>query len=291
MKMNPIYKKFAANILSRLNYTPINDSWINGVTHITLSKEDAKWIKSYNRVTKIESTLSQLTLMDLKLSIEKNRRVLEIRNKSDYVYRTTLKKDFHWKDEDIIRLYPKASLYRINKYYSSLPRTELYRLNLIHKFEQEDEQLRTRIQKYKTEEWKANVEKRKAAAQKALETRARNYEERLEKLNDEILNLEIGVEEYDDMDELIRDACSNYNDYSYERRRYDSYAPYVPFNSAKDDEFYKRITLNYLRHCCTNYDDLLDYYLSQVKEEDEFGITLLLKHSVNSSIRSVYDWL
>ena len=233
--MNKKYVVFCKQLLQRLNYTPICDDWIKNVKHITLSKEEAKWIKAYHRVSKIARVLSKMTEMDIELSIEANRRVLTLRNESRYIYRTTLKKVCHWTDEDIKRLYPTASRYCRNKHYSSGPYVELYRLSLVEKYEEEDKELKERLKKYQSKEWIEQAEKRSLAAKKAVETRAKNQEEKLDNIRDEIYNLEIEVDEYDDMDELVADACHNYNSIACECGRYESCAPVVPFSVAKED--------------------------------------------------------
>lgn len=67
--MNKQYKEFVMKLLTKQDKKPIDDSWIKSVTHITLSKDDADWIKSHKRLSKIETTFQNNTEMQLHLSI------------------------------------------------------------------------------------------------------------------------------------------------------------------------------------------------------------------------------
>lgn len=278
-------------LLTKLNYKPIDDSWIKSVTHITLSKEDSKWIKSYKRISKIETTFQNITEMQLHLSIKPNGRILRIENGSQYIYKTTLIKEYHWRESDIARLYPKASLYIRNKYYSSGPEAELYRLSLVKKFEKVDKELSTRLQKYRSKEWVAKKESRSIAAKKANITRKSNLEKKVNDICDEIRKLDIEIVDYDNMDALIEDACRHYNELQFKRRRYDTFALIYPFEEVKTNEFYQRITLNYLRHCCTDYEYLLEDYIVRVTKEYQDDICDELCYVVNKKIKETYSWI
>ena len=54
-------QEFANNLLSKVHYIPDNDDWIKGATSTVLSKEEAIWIKSNNRLHRIESIIRRIT--------------------------------------------------------------------------------------------------------------------------------------------------------------------------------------------------------------------------------------
>lgn len=290
-KMNKQYKEFAKKLLTLLNYKQINDSWIRNTTQITLSRDESDWLKTYNRLPKIETALQKLTDMRLHLSIKPKGTVLRFVNGSQYIYKTTLIKERHWKESDIARLYPEASLYVRNKYYSSGPKAELYRLSLVEKLEKVDKDLSARLQKYQSEEWGAKKESRSIAAKKADKTRKSNLEKKVDDICDEIRELDIEIYDYDNLDALIEDACRHYNELQFERRKCDTFAAIYPFEKVKTNEFYQRITMNYLRHCCTDYENLLEYYFEMVTKEYQDEICSELRYVVNRKIREMHPWI
>ena len=139
-------QEFANNLLSKVHYIPNNDDWIKGATSTVLSKEEAIWIKSNNRLHRIESIIRRITDMCLVLSIEPKELKLTIANNSHYYFKKTLM-ERQWTEKDIERLFPTASLWQKGKHYSFKPCDELYRISLVEKYEREDKILRTRLQK------------------------------------------------------------------------------------------------------------------------------------------------
>lgn len=149
--MNKHNQEFANNLLSKVHYTPDNDDWIQGATSTVLSKEETIWIKSNNRLHRIESIIRRITDMCLVLSLEPKELTLTIANNSHYYEKKTLI-ERQWTEKDIERLFPSASLWQKSKHYSFKPcDEELYRISLVEKFERKDKVLRTRLQKYRKE--------------------------------------------------------------------------------------------------------------------------------------------
>lgn len=98
--------------------------------------------------------------------------------------------------------------------------------------------------------------KRREAGIKATEKRRREYLDYLENQ----MPVRVTVLE---MDELIREACDSYNDHqrdkawrAYERGYGDDHQTFEADQNS-DQAFLERITVNYIRHNLTRYDNLL----------------------------------
>jgi hypothetical protein len=88
--------------------------------------------------------------------------------------------------------------------------------------------------------------------------------------------------------ELISKAVSHYNsrqsDFALSRREID-----YRIASVGDDEYFlNRLCVNYLRHCCSNYDSVLARFLGRVGTGEAYTI---VKRRVLLMIGEVYTWL
>lgn len=86
-----------------------------------------------------------------------------------------------------------------------------------------------------------------------------------------------------DRDKVIRQACAHYNALAGERGRYDAAA-----GPDADPAFLERITVNYLRHELTGYEqELADLYGLTGRPE----ASRLIKERVLDAIAAAYPWL
>lgn len=128
--------------------------------------------------------------------------------------------------------------------------------------------------------------KRKEAARKAVETKRK-------KIIDYVNNLEIVIP-FMDNKELDKKARASYDEYHSMRHDWDydiqDYSPFY-FQSAfdsEDEKFIKRITINYLRHQCTDYEEQLNSLFGKVGIQEGHDI---LQKRINDKIREVYPHL
>ena len=135
----------------------------------------------------------------------------------------------------------------------------------------------------RTAEWKAEKEKsvvRKASAQKAVKTKTDKAKEFAQ-----TVEICVPVMEYD---KAVKNACWSYNDfheYLFMERGHD-YTPANPTDS--DPDFLHRITMNYLRHECTSYEDELYKLFGKTGVNEAHDI---LQRRINDEICKVYPQL
>ena len=87
-------------------------------------------------------------------------------------------------------------------------------------------------------------------------------------------------------DDLIQRACNHYNRWN-EWKLFE-YADYNRATPSSNESFLKRITINYLRHHCTHYDDELQKFLKKVGKQEAHDI---LQQRINDAIIQKYEWL
>ena len=134
----------------------------------------------------------------------------------------------------------------------------------------------------------AKVLKRKTAA---LERAERKREELIMYANGVQINIPT-IEK----DELIRRACKSYNRFHRPiQRPWEDYYAFrerrLYWNEASKDsneEFLKRITINYLRHKCTCYDKELEKFFKKVGKHEAHDA---LQERINEAIKQKYEWL
>ena len=97
-------------------------------------------------------------------------------------------------------------------------------------------------------------------------------------------------------EELIRRACNSYNHFhrpiqrpwEYDIDFQERLFSWNPASKDSDEEFLKRITINYLRHKCTCYDKELESFCKKVGKQDAHDV---LQKRINEAIKQKYEWL
>lgn len=151
-----------------------------------------------------------------------------------------------------------------NPHYKSGPPARLYNRS-------EVEQLANSVGK---EKLLAKRAKRSEVARKAAERRAAQLIERAEQLVIEVVSIP--------REQLITQACDNYNSLP-KRERDGNYA-----DQYSDQEFLERITVNYIRHRLTKYEDYLAAIEGEVGVSEAYSI---IRERILDKIADVYPWL
>ena len=113
--------------------------------------------------------------------------------------------------------------------------------------------------------------------------------ERAKKKREELMMYANGVQiEIPDLrkEKLIEKACNHYNWWnSLKKFSFDGCNRATP---SSDESFLKRITMNYLRHKCTCYEDELEKFRFKVGKQEAHDI---LQQRINDAIIQKYEWL
>lgn len=184
----------------------------------------------------------------------------------DIYFTKTQLKERGWTDKLIRDLLGEPDKLKVNYHYLTGPKIQLYEQQRAEKLESDDA-------------WKKaqeNREKRKASAQKAVETKRR-------KLIELINAVEIEVEELS-LEHATELAIQSYNHRQSEIGNYNS----IRASLDSDAAFLCRITRNYIRHELTSYDYYLDELVGQVGKEEAYD---LLRDRVDKEINKVYPSL
>jgi hypothetical protein len=152
-------------------------------------------------------------------------------------------KERGWTDGLIKKFLPRPYKTEENSYYKSGPPQKLYLLSRVEKIEQSPEFL----------EAKEQTMKRQASSQKAVETKREKLEQYLETVVIEVPVL--------DEAELLSAACKEFN----ADGTSDSYA-----SPHSGQAFLDRITVNYLRHQLTRYEEELEAIAGKVGAQDAY---------------------
>ena len=170
-----------------------------------------------------------------------------------------------WSLTLIEKYFPKCSKVKVNPHYKCASPMQLYDISKVKMIES-------------TDDFKADYEKTAKRKEAALE-RGRK---RREKLVMYANGIQICIPTFDKK-RLTKEACEHYNCRNASMGRYDRYASLL-----SDEEFLKRITINYLRHQCTVYENELDKFYGKVGKHDAHDV---LKERINEAIRQKYEWL
>jgi len=158
-------------------------------------------------------------------------------NLAPYFFKSKLKEDRKWTDGLIRDFLGEPDAERPNFHYRTGPLQQLYLKSRVESIEATDEfQLAF-----------AKLEKRRASARTVARRIAK---ERRERALNEARSFDFCVPKLDTA-KLIEEACRHYNDRSFGERLA------TPDSSP---EFLDRISVNYLRHECTAYDEILDMF-------------------------------
>lgn len=182
-----------------------------------------------------------------------------------------LKGERNWTDGAIKKFLGEPDELVKNPHYLSAAAMRLYALERVYATESTPE----------FQEWQQKYLKRKESAknsaQKAVATKKKKTLKKLDRMK-------IKFPEFESDEELIKTACNHYNSLWAFRGEFDKCAS--PHTDS--DEFLRRITLNYLRHACTNYDKLLATMRKQTGINDAIGI---LHKRIKESAIEQHPWL
>jgi hypothetical protein len=167
-----------------------------------------------------------------------------------------------WTDSLIRRFLPEPDRTKPNPRYKSAAPMLLYAEDRVARVEATDA--------FKAEEEK--VARRRRTSELVVASKRARTAEHVEGLTYKVPVIERG--------ELISRACKHFNGRA---RNWDD-----PATADSDPFFLERITVNYLRHRLTNYDDHLDEVAGKVGCDDARSA---IKRKVLAAIREGYPWL
>lgn len=184
----------------------------------------------------------------------------------EYLTKTELAQ--RWSQSLIDKYFPICSEERPNPQYLCGSHMQLYDIAEVRYIESKDD-FKKDLEK---------VYKRKIAAL-----------ERTKKKRKELMMYANGVQiEIPDLEKskLIEKACHHYNWWNSWKEF--SFGGCTRATPSSDESFLKRITLNYLRHQCTCYEDELDKFCMKVGKQEAHDI---LQKRINDAIKQKYEWL
>jgi hypothetical protein len=183
---------------------------------------------------------------------------------TDYITKSTLQ-ERGWTETLIRKFLGGADTTKPNPHYRKAAPTQLYTLVRVEAAE-------------KTAEWqesKRATEQRQESAKKAVETKR-------ERLLDAIMLSKIHIPILPETT-LTHQACDNYN--ALQLSRANIVADARPGDNA---EFLERITVNYLRHCLTSYEEELAEIYGKVGVREAYR---LISNKVYCAIAEAYPHL
>jgi hypothetical protein len=178
--------------------------------------------------------------------------------KEKIYFRSSELKQRGWTDGLIKKFLPKPDETKTNPIVKSAAPMKLYKIKRVERIEKSEKFIKEM----------ENISRRKIAARKAVETKTAKT---IEWAN----SIKINVPSID-KDKLLRKAIYHYNQY------HDTYIGSI------DEDFANRISTNYIRHECTNYDRVLDSLYGMVGRDKAYEI---IKGKVNQVIKEKHNWL
>ena len=174
--------------------------------------------------------------------------------------------------DSIINLLGEPDKYARNPYYRSAPDMKQYKIERVLEFE-------------KTPEFKAAFVICRKLSERATKGAKKGVITKIEKTCDVALStLCIDLPDLS-REELTLIACEHYNQLKQLTVEYDYFKEATP---ASDEGFLKRITGNYLRHMCSEYDDSLDGIRGQVGKDIAYSE---VREKIEEAIREKYPYL
>ena len=180
-------------------------------------------------------------------------------------------KERGWTDTMIKKFLGEPDATRDNPHYKCAAPMKLYETKRVERVER----------RKSCKEYMAASAGRKASAQKGVKTK-------LERALDYARTVGINVPTMD-YDKVVKQACQSYNDWhQYDRNgMYNiDFIPADPLNSDKD--FLQRITINYLRHECSSYEQQLYKLFGKTGVNEAHDI---LQKRINDEIQRIYPEL
>lgn len=184
---------------------------------------------------------------------------------------TRLKGERNWTDGAIHKFLGEPDEFTDNPHYRSAAPMRLYTLERVCATE-----ATPAFQKWQ-QKYLSRKETAQKGAQKAVETKKKELFKKIE-------GMRVKFPKFESEDDLVQTACAHYNMLWGGRGKEDKCAD--PHTANYD--FLRRITLNYLRHSCTNYDTLLVEMQGRVGINDAIG---KLHALIQDAAISKYAWL
>ena len=184
--------------------------------------------------------------------------------------KSRLKVERGWTNKLMKNFLPEPDETKLNPHYKSGPPMLLFKIQTIQEIEQTESFQKA---KHKTE-------KRKRAAQKAVEKKR-------DKLNDYLGTLKIEVPIYSKTN-LVSLACKHYNEIQQQREAEGLATCGLIATPASDPQFLRRICVNYLRHCLTSYEVYLDKISGKVGFAEGYET---IRRIIFDQIAVGYPWL
>jgi hypothetical protein len=193
-----------------------------------------------------------------------------VKEQTPMITKSRLKSERGWTDLLLKLFLPNPDLIKPNPNYKSGPPMQLFNLERIEAVEQTEE--------FKTQQT-ATV-KRKDAAKKGVETK-------LEQLRRYVNTILIKVPALP-RQQLIKQACEHYNDMQAEREAEGRSVSGMVADSNSEPKFIERICVNYLRHCLTKYEQILDDISGRVGFGEGYEE---IRRKIFSKISEKHGWL
>ena len=188
--------------------------------------------------------------------------------KPEYLSKPKLK-ERGWTDGMVRKFLGEPDATRPNPHYKCAAPMGLYDVKRVEKVE-------------RSAKFKAEMEKlagRKQSAQKAVKTK-------MQKAIEYARTVEIHVPTMD-YEKAVKNACLSYNDF-HEYLWMERGHEYTPAAPDSDPDFLRRITMNYLRHECTSYEQQLYELFGKTGVHEAHDI---LQQRINDEICRVYPEL
>lgn len=191
--------------------------------------------------------------------------------REEFITKTILK-ERGWNDFLINKYLKKPDKEVINPHYKCAPPMKLYLLKKVKL-------------KEKNKGFIDYIEKNKIKRENLKNGRLKAKETKTKKLLDYVNGIVIDIPTMQKQN-LYNKAIRHYNNLWNNRGQYDK----IIYQNAEslDDDFLNRITINMLRHECTNYEEELYNIFGRVGINERYN---LLKDKVNNKILEVYPFL
>ena len=177
--------------------------------------------------------------------------------KKSFICTSELKKR-GWTDGLIKKFLPKPDETKTNPIVKCAAPMKLYKIKRVERIEKSEKFIKGID----------SISKRKIAAQKAVETKTAKTIEWANSIKIDVPSIS--------KDKLLRNAIYHYEQY------------HDTCIGSIDEDFANRISTNYIRHKCTNYERVLDLLDGMVGRDKAYEI---IKSRVNQVIKEQHNWL
>lgn len=195
-------------------------------------------------------------------------------DKKNYIYKSTLLQRKDWTEKAIKTFLPQHDKEVKNPKYKSAAPSKLYELEKVEAVENSEGFKSFAVKNHK----------RILGAIQAVSTKYENIMDYVNNIVIEVLLVDKSV--------LVKKSIEHYNsiqsDWHYNRGGYRKQCDPKTASINSDDSFLRRITINYLRHQLTNYENELSRIYGKVGNDDAYTI---LKERINQAILDKYEWL